>query len=127
MEALAKLHSWMFMPVRKVADQLKTGQKLTAELEEKIQDRIYKQDEQDNLGAYEVLHAQGAFDPQSKGFMPRFFAFQMLNLPGSQHFSKFLSRVRDYFDAKSVEGLIQTYTHCVSVLNLDSRAATPEA
>jgi hypothetical protein len=37
---------------------------LTAELEEKIQDRIYKLDEQDNFAAYEVLLEQGAFDPQ---------------------------------------------------------------
>ena len=122
-EALAKLHQWLYLPIRKVADFLKPGQKLTNELEEKITDKIFNLDEQENKLIFDILTEQGTFKPQSQNFNSLFFAFQLLALPGTSHYSKFLNRVRDNFDQDNLQGLIEVYCQCVSLLNLDERRA----
>lgn len=110
---MTKIFNWIYTPQRKVEHFIKTGQKINAEQEEKLIEKVYALDEKENNEVYEILQKHGALDHKNDSFNSRYFSFLLAAIPGTPYYQKFLNNIKGYFDKESIESLIQTYTQCI--------------
>ena len=58
---------------------------------------------------YEIFEKHGIFEKKKKNFNDFIIMFTLLTLPGTKHYPKFLKNIRENFDKRSVEGIIENF------------------
>lgn len=111
---------WIYLPERKVDDFVKKGQKLNSEQEEKILEKIQTLNENENYDIYEMMKQHGLFEQKTESFNKYLLSYMLATIPGTTNYSKFLIKVRNYFDKDAVEQLINMFTWTVQQLNMEA-------
>ena len=56
---------------------------MNSDQEQKLQDKVYRLDDDENNAVYEILEKAGVFTEGKHDFNSKFFAFNLLSVPGT--------------------------------------------